>query len=83
MKIKSPKSIVSRPNAKRKTAKIQASPPSQTNRTRLNHLKQKRRKLRAAENVTKDPLKGHLKQRGQLVGRRIGNLQNENKKSKQ
>jgi hypothetical protein len=77
MRIKSPKSIVNRPKPK-KSARP-SSLPRQSHQNKLGNLKRERRKLRAAENVTKDPLKGHLKQRGQLVGRRIANIQNEKK----
>ncbi len=79
MRIKSPKSIVKRPKPKNKKSVRPNSLPHQSNQNKFDNLKRERRKLRAAENVTKAPLKGHLKQRGQLVGRRIANLQNEKK----
>jgi len=43
---------------------------------------QERRRLRAAEYCAEKPVKGHLQSRGELVGRRIADLQSKLKTDK-
>ncbi|MEA2056336.1 MAG: hypothetical protein U9O78_01295 [Patescibacteria group bacterium] len=82
MRIKSPKNIVSKPKPS-KPQQAKASFTSTRNgysQPNLNQLKQKRFKLKAAEHASHGSLKKNLQKRGQLVGRRIADLQMKQRK---
>ena len=44
-------------------------------KSNLNQAVAQRRKLKAAEHATSDPIQSHIKKRGEMVGRRIRQLQ--------
>jgi hypothetical protein len=48
------------------------------NKQQLQQIIRERQKLKAAEYLTKDPLRSHIKQRGELVSRRIAQFQRKN-----
>ena len=72
MKRNSPLSILSR--VKKNNTRVNSSGRTQIESS-LNQAINQRRKLKAAEHVTNDPIQSHVKKRGEMVGRRIGQLQ--------
>ncbi len=82
MKIKStprttylPQDLDSQQNAQEKSPD---SKQTKMNKQQLQQAIRERQKLKAAEYSTKDPLRSHIKQRGDLVGRRIAQFQRKN-----
>jgi hypothetical protein len=82
MKIKStPKTTnhfqnqTSQPNAQNKSLDSQQTKMS---KQQLQQIIRERQKLKAAEYLTQDPLRSHIKQRGELVSRRIAQFQRKN-----
>jgi hypothetical protein len=82
MKIKSTPRTTSRPqdpnsqqNAPNKPLDSQQT---KMNKQQLQQIIRERQKLKAAEYLTKDPLRSHIKQRGELVSRRIAQFQRKN-----
>ncbi len=80
MKIKSSPRIIKRPDPV--PGKSQANRPDiQTSQIKENQYKQairERQRLKAAEYSSKDPIRSHVKQRGDLVSRRIAHFQRKN-----
>lgn len=75
MKVTPPLSILNRAK-KSKSATPSSSSNHRTQvQSSLNQAISQRRKLKAAEYATSDPIQSHIKKRGELIGRRIGQLQ--------
>jgi hypothetical protein len=55
---------------------------SQRSSSQLQRTIKERQRLKAAEHSAKEPVKKHLKNRGNLVGRRIANLQRNQEKNR-
>ena len=79
MKPKSPINIVARAKAGT-TPSTPAAVKKNLTRAQLQQAIGERQRLKAAEYYTKNPIKGSIQQRGQMIDRRIGMLQAQQKK---
>lgn len=75
MRIKSPKSIVSRPTPTQTNQTTTSHNPVGSNQSDLKRLMQERLRLKAAEHASFGSIKKNLQRKGDIVGRRIGDLQ--------
>ena len=66
--------------AKTKTAPSIPAVKKKLTRTQLQQAMRERQRLKAAEYYTKNPIRSSIQKRGQMVGRRIGALQAQQKK---
>jgi len=78
MQTKSPINPIAQ--AKTKTALSIPAVKKNLTRAQIQQAMKERQRLRAAEYYTKNPIRSSIQKRGQMVGRRIGALQAQQKK---